>query len=355
MQRYAVARTAEGEIGFAPITAQVTPFGLAGPARDIAGALEAIRRLGAPGLSRAQDDRLSLSARMNGAERRRLIRLPFAAAAELTVDGAVHAVRTRDIGAGGLLIERPADFITAQNRRCLIRIPELGEADGAIVSIGFSTISVSFAGEEGGLHDALPALIARLSLRNVAALAQVTRMASEIEDALNAALEARRIDPTALFAEPTVPLPGSDPPQFDHPARAGFAAELAPVLARFFRPDRDVAYAVAVSRHGYVPVHNAPFALQQRPGEPVYNHNLSRHARIHDDMWTACAARVAPTPFVSVEERDVAPRYGQLVRAVSAPVTVMNRRWGAARMAWLMSDDLGAVSSSAGCAEPSPA
>ncbi len=181
--------------------------------------------------------------------------------------------------------------------------------------------------------------MAALSLRNLMALSDATCMAAAVERAMEAG-------PVAAPDRPALPFRGSlRPARGQRPAAALACRQpalreiLAPVLAAFWKPERGVAYAVAIDRNGYVPLHNEPFSQAQRPGEPVFNHNFARDARIYDDLWTQCAARIADTPFVTVEERDVAPRLGRVVRAVSAPVSVMNRRWGAARIAWAMAEE----------------
>jgi methyl-accepting chemotaxis protein len=353
MQRYVMAQADDGDIAFEPVTASVGKPEVAGAADRVARSLEAIQRLSPPDFVRGLGPKLDITARFSGAERRRSMRLPFSAPAQIVVDDLVQQVRTRDIGIGGMLTERPDDFITAESRACRVEIEGLGVAQGEIVAINFSTLSIRFSEQDQStLLDRLPALMRRLGERNLAALSDVSRMADQLEVALTRALARGVVDASALFSPPSTPIAGSDPQQRRHPAAAALGTILPPVLAQFWRPERGVAYAVAVDRHGYVPVHNPPFALDQKPGEPVFNHNLSRHARIYDDQWTQCAARVANTPFVTVEERDVAPQFGQVVRAVSAPVTVMNRRWGAARIAWVMRDDA-SFSSSEGCEEPS--
>jgi methyl-accepting chemotaxis protein len=355
MQAYARKTDDSGGVSFEPVTAEPVSDGFGAAALSIAQSYEAIQRMSPPRLDRARSAVLPMAARLGGAERRSLMRLPFCTAAQITIDGAIHDVRTRDIGLGGMLLERPPDFITAQNRTCEIEAPGLGRVLGELVAINFATLSVRFTEQSAStLLDRLPALMKRLNLRNLAALAEASRMAEELENALTGALLSGVLQPGALFAPPSAPIIGSDPQQRSHPASAVLSAILPPLLRRYWRTERGVAYAVAVNRHGYVPVHNEPFAKDQKPGEPVHNHNLSRHARIYDDLWTQCAARVSTQPIITVEERDVAPRFGQVVRAASAPITVLNRRWGAARIAWVMRDDL-ALSSSAECAEPSPA
>ncbi len=340
MQRYARVHPQSAEVEWEPVLADPATARFSAAARSIAQSLDAIALRSAPAATAGGLARLKAAARLTGAERRQGVRLPFRCRVTVAADGAEHECFTRDVGQGGMLVERPPDLISVDNRRCRIDVAGLGEIVCEIVAINFATISIRFGDETGTpFHDRLTRLMAALSLRNLMALSDATCMAAAVERAMEAALSQRRIDPHSLFAPPSVPLAGSDPQQRGHVAQPALREILAPVLAAFWKPERGVAYAVAIDRNGYVPLHNEPFSQAQRPGEPVFNHNFARDARIYDDLWTQCAARVADTPFVTVEERDVAPRLGQVVRAVSAPVSVMNRRWGAARIAWAMAEE----------------
>jgi methyl-accepting chemotaxis protein len=84
---------------------------------------------------------------------------------------------------------------------------------------------------------------------------------------------------------------------------------------------------------------NRPTQQPQRLDDPRFTHSFSRHRRIDDDRWTLRAARFSPWPVVQACRRDMPCGFGELVRDVSAPVTVLGRRWGAAQIASSMDLD----------------
>ncbi|MGL4439919.1 MAG: hypothetical protein ACRCUE_11645, partial [Bosea sp. (in: a-proteobacteria)] len=126
---------------------------------------------------------------------------------------------------------------------------------------------------------------------------------------------------------------------FNHPAMAFFDSSLPTIMARYNRPEAGVVYAVATTRNCFVPIHSAELSQPQRPADLEFNHAQSRHRRIYDDRWTLRAAAFSPHPVVQAFRRDVPDGADMLVREVSAPIIVSNRHWGAAQIAYLMTDE----------------
>lgn len=118
-----------------------------------------------------------------------------------------------------------------------------------------------------------------------------------------------------------------------------FKNVLPPIAACGYAPDKGIAEAVATDRDCYVPVHQPAYQQPQRLDDLRFTHSFSCHRRIHDDRWTLRAARVSPWPVVEAYRRDMPCGFGELVREVFAPVTVLGRRWGAAQIASSMDLD----------------
>jgi hypothetical protein len=272
------------------------------------------------------------------------------------IDGDVLPTRSRDIGLGGMLLERPAHVIEARERQVDIRLPGLCGVAGHLVSIARETLSVRFCGDrqEPDAAAAVARLIHLLDHRNTAELTDAHALADRIEAALEQAVADGAISPQALIAGQLTPRPGSDPPQYAHPARAVFEGAVRPVLDAWLAARPAALHAAAIDQRGYVAAVTAPYRQPQRPGEPVLNHNLSQEGTLRVDPWSLGGAKLATTPLVQTRSRDVAPQHGSTLRATTVPLRVSGRRWGAVEVAFRAEDDA-LLRRAAESAAPSPA
>jgi methyl-accepting chemotaxis protein len=288
----------------------------------------------------ARLDRLALAARCLGAERRLGPRFPARLPVRMTAGGLMHLTLTVDVGLNGMMVDRPAGFEAPVGFPVTIANPRLGRIAATVVAIDATTLSLKL--DHDGAEPSrclLQHLVGQLHQDAASLLPLAQRFASAIADAFSDAVRTRRMPLETLLSGELSRLPGTDPPQYDHPASPLYEELLPSILARFHDPARGMVYAVATDRNGFVPVHNPAFAQAQRRNDPVFNHNFSRDRRIYDDRWTLRAARFARSPLVQAYRRDTAQRFGALVRDVSAPVLVMNRRWGAAQIGYAMEVD----------------
>jgi methyl-accepting chemotaxis protein len=352
MQRYALTQDIDDEYAFEPRLGAADEDASAAELARQALALKAAE----PPPSPARGLMLHLAARLNGADRRNGLRLPFAAQVFMLVDGRILPTRSRDIGEGGMLLERPADLIEAADRRVEIQLPGLCRLAGDLVGIARETLSVRFVFQAGAeaAHRGVAALTRLLKQRNAEELRGAHALGDQIEAAFLQMLRADALPADLLIAGVLTPRLGSDPPQFDHPAKAVFERRLHPLLDAWVATRPDVLHAAAIDQRGYVAALSAPFRQPQKPGEPVLNQNLSQDAMLRSDPWSLSAARLSPLPLVQTRSRDLAPQHGATVRTVSVPIRIRERRWGALEAAHRAFDDalLSRVAESAG---PSPA
>ncbi len=128
MQRYARVHPQSAEVEWEPVLADPATARFSAAARSIAQSLDAIALRSAPAATAGGLARLKAAARLTGAERRQGVRLPFRCRVTVAADGAEHECFTRDVGQGGMLVERPPDLISVDNRRCRIDVAGLGES-----------------------------------------------------------------------------------------------------------------------------------------------------------------------------------------------------------------------------------
>jgi methyl-accepting chemotaxis protein len=309
-------------------------------ARVLAEAAERLKALSVPPRTTTPLHRVELAARALGANRRRHPRLPFGVDVILSVDGMNYTTRSLDIGIGGIMVERPASLIVAEDPRVTLALAAVGQVPGRVVAINSESISIGFEPSQNEVVlPRLAQLVVELNTRNVTAVQVVTAMADEIAETLERLLKRGTLAEATLFGPVHTPLPGTDPPRHTHPAIETLRAALRPIQDRRLHADPEMLFAVAIDREGYLPVHHPPHDLPPRDGQPVFNLNHARSERIYDDRWTLTATRYAPEAIVQAIRRNVAPQFGPVARSVSAPVRVMGRRWGAACIGWRLADD----------------
>jgi methyl-accepting chemotaxis protein len=351
MQRFAVT-TSSDDIAFEPKLAAQDVNGAATELARHAALLRAVEAQPSP----ARSMLVQLAARLNGADRRGGLRLPFATQIDMMVDGMVVSTRSRDIGRGGMLIERPADLVSAHERAVILNVPGIGRIDGEVVSIAHETISVRFSGlaDDGVIEQRIESALELLKRRNASELHDANMLADAVEAIFTRVVADGQISIDTLIGGVLLPRPDTEPRQYDHPAGAIFTSLLRPLLDAWLASRSAALHAAAIDQRGYVAAKTAPFRQPQRPGEPVLNHNLSLEAQIRRDPWAHAAARLSPDPVVQTRSRDCAPRFGVLLRTVSVPLKVGQRRWGALEIAYSAADD-GLLTRAAGSAAPSPA
>jgi len=290
-------------------------------------------------------------------------RLPYRAEMTLILDGRGRRVISLDIGRHGLMLERPADWTMPKSLDGHIMADGFGTLPAHIVAIDPCSISVTLrtavsdALEQriaeafrvepaaprqediGAASRRLNDLVLSLERANAPAITEVRSFAADIEHAFSSAITASMVSVEALFSSALAPIPGTDPVQYSHPAGNLFESVLPGLMQRYYRPARNVVYAVATDRNGYVPVHHSGTSQSQRVGDLRFNHGFARNRRIFDDLWTLRAAAFSPHPVVQTYRRDVPFGFGAVVREVSAPIVVFGKRWGAAQMGFSMDDD----------------
>ncbi len=305
----------------------------------VASSVDDIRKLDPKRDQLKRLERLHLAARTLGAERRMGQRFPFTGHAVLHVDNQQHDALGIDLGRRGAMLERPGGLADVGNSDVLVAIDGLGIMPARVVALDDTTVSIAFSTVQArDVNARLEALVIFLELMNAKMIETAVRCARQIADVFHLALEDATVSAEDLFSSDLMAIAGTDPQQYDHPAGDVFAKVLPPILARFCGGAPHVVYAVAADRNCYVPVHNEGFSNPQHPGEMRFNALFARNKRVYPDRWTLRAARFSKHPVVQAYRRELPGGFGSIVREASAPITVLNRRWGAAQIAFTMDD-----------------
>lgn len=306
-------------------------------ARLIAASSERLTRMSQNARGAKRLERLIIAARTLGAERRMGPRMPYRANVALQIGSMNHQTTSIDIGRYGIMLATPPSLTTLDSVDACVTIGALGSFSARLVGLDADCASLTFLPTGSNpAHDGMMRLITALTQENAAAIGLSQRFAQEISEAFTNAVSEHRVSMDDLFSSELTLIEGTDPPQFGHPAMSVFEDVLPTIMARYYRLEANMAYAVATTRDCFVPIHHASLSQPQRPTDLRFNQAFSRHRRIYDDRWTLRAAAFSPHPVVQACTRDIPEGFGALVRDVSAPLYVQGRHWGAAQIAYVL-------------------
>jgi methyl-accepting chemotaxis protein len=181
--------------------------------------------------------------------------------------------------------------------------------------------------------------IFKLGSRGDAALALHGRMpdlvrsvAAAISRAFEAAVDRGEISLNDLFDESYVPIPSTRPQKF-HTRFDALGDKLLPQIQDpLLDQHKEISYAIACDRKGYVPTHNRRFT-QPLTGDEVQDMLGNRTKRIFGDpVGKRCGAHEAPF-LLQTYRRDT----GEIMHDISAPIYLKRRHWGGFRIGYVSS------------------
>ena len=268
-------------------------------------------------------------------DRRQHQRLPFDTACRLRHRERMIATRTLDLSHGGVLVAMPEGETVPTGEHVTVSPEGLTDIPGKVAGHSPQGLHIAFElGEDVLRRRAIARAIDRLADENIVLVEEARSFAHAVSRALEGAIERGEARLSDFITRDYRPIPGTDPEQCEIDSLSLYEKVLTPVIANWFQPERGVVYAVAVDRNGYVPVHNPPYSLPQRPGDRAFNLVHSRNRRVFTDWTTLRAARNLGSPLVQLYRRDLPDGPHRLVRDISASVTVGNRHWGCVQIAY---------------------
>ncbi|MDX9993793.1 MAG: methyl-accepting chemotaxis protein [Rhodocyclaceae bacterium] len=157
----------------------------------------------------------------------------------------------------------------------------------------------------------------------------VTGVAAEIGRLLEVAIDRGELKLDDVFDTNYVPMPNTKPQKF-HTRYDSLADKLLPpvqepLLDRY----KEVAYAIACDKNGYVPTHNKRFT-QPLTGDESRDMIGNRTKRIFaDPVGKRCGEHEAPF-LLQTYRRDT----GEIMHDISSPIYVKGRHWGGFRIGY---------------------
>ena len=159
------------------------------------------------------------------------------------------------------------------------------------------------------------------------------RTAKSIETVLAEAIATGQITEDALFDKTLVPLPGTDPQQYQTRYIDFLERVLPPIHDPVLDLDERMVFCAVSDHNCLLPTHN-PLYRQKHGPDAAWNAIHGRNRRKYEDK-TAKAAISHQQPFLlQTYRRDMGGGKFSLMKDVSAPIMVAGRRWGGLRVCY---------------------
>ena len=179
-----------------------------------------------------------------------------------------------------------------------------------------SIFKLGVAGEQAlKVHERMPGIVQGIS--------------KAMSKAISDAVDHGQIKLDDLFDTNYVPIANTKPQKF-HTKFDGFCDKLLPAIQEaVLDGNKEVAYAIACDRRGYVPTHNNRFC-QPLTGDEKKDFVGNRTKRVFGDpVGKRCGDHELPF-LLQTYRRDT----GEIIHDISAPVYVKCRHWGGVRIGY---------------------
>jgi len=157
--------------------------------------------------------------------------------------------------------------------------------------------------------------------------------ARELEAAVEAAIRKGEVSEPAVFDTDYIPMPGTNPTQWETGFCAWADQHVRPVLDRVQTADPRHMACVMSDIHGYLPTHCSDRSLPQGP-DPVWNQEHCRNRRNFIDDATQRAIDSDKEAMLFTYRVDLGEGKYLPVKNVFVPLRINGRRWGNFELAY---------------------
>jgi len=157
--------------------------------------------------------------------------------------------------------------------------------------------------------------------------------ARELEAAIEAAIRRGEVGEAAVFDTNYVPMPGTNPTQWETGFCAWADAHVRPVLDRVQAADPRHLACVMSDINGYLPTHNSDRSLPQGP-DPAWNAEHCRNRRNFIDDATQRAIDSDKEAMLYTYRVNLGEGRYLPVKNVFVPLRINGRRWGNFELAY---------------------
>lgn len=243
-------------------------------------------------------------------------------------------VDTLDVSLGGVLVEAKSGHDLRVGQSGEIDLSGVGAIGVEIVAISPLGVHMRFRGQGEAGHPGVVRLIDGLRASVSVEIERAREGAARVIEAFEGAVARREISMSELFDVNYVPIADTDPQQYETRSLKVLERLLPPIQEGILAAAPGIAFAIAIDRNGYIPVHNKSVSQPQRRGDTVWNTANCRNKRIFDDRAGLLAARNARPFLLQNYPRDLGGGNIVMMREIDAPILVGGRHWGGFRTAY---------------------
>jgi methyl-accepting chemotaxis protein len=156
----------------------------------------------------------------------------------------------------------------------------------------------------------------------------------EIRSIIEAGIARGEIDAEAVFDTDYVPMPGTNPVQYETRFCAFADTHVRPVLDRLMREQPRMIAGAITDINGYLPTHISERSQPQRPDDPEWNAQYCRNRRNFIDDITRRAIASDKEAMLATYSMDLGQGRYLAVKNVFVPLFVNGRRWGNFELAY---------------------
>ena len=254
-------------------------------------------------------------------------------------NGTRHPIRTLDLSPNGVQIET-LDTLreNALGERVQIEIERIGSFPVKLLTTTQSGFEAGIVDAPAALRERIVAEVERLGVRYRPLVLRVQRVARDVEQLFEQALEDRLISPAQLFDTAYVRIGTAEPAQYDNASADVIERLTRSLVERELLGEPAPDFCLLQDSNGFNPVHNLRFSHPRRPDDRKWNLRFSRMRRIFDHRVGLTASRSLQPYIVQSHSRDLGD---EIVRVMefAAPIFAGGRHWGAVRMAYNLREE----------------
>lgn len=241
---------------------------------------------------------------------------------------------TVDLGTAGILLTKPDDAALKSGDICNAVLDGIGELKLKVASTSSMGLHCGFLSENGPEFDRIIAAVDKAREEYEPLISRAQKLSERIVAAMDGLVSSGTLNMDQLFDTNYVPLPNTDPQQFETVSLPALKMILPALIEKPLSEDPRLVFCLAIDRNGYIPVHNAAYSKPQRKGDAVWNAANCRDRRIFDDRAGIVAARSVKPFVIQAYRRDMGGGNFVLMREVDVPLFIRDRHWGGLRMAY---------------------
>jgi methyl-accepting chemotaxis protein len=264
-------------------------------------------------------------------DRRQHDRLPCDWGVTVTAAGVKSGTMTVDLGEGGVLLKTTEALKLRVGENIHVDIPGVGNLAARVVNRTDLGIHCAFFDMPAECAAALKSKLDNIRNDNKEFIELAISTANKIGAAIERMIASGKATAEMMFDNNYVPIPGTNPPQYDKPYLSALEQELWPIQEPLLAADQRMVFCGAVDRNAYLPVHNKKYSHPQKAGEVEWNTANSRNKRIFDDRAGLSAARNTRPYMIQYYPRDMGGGHIFMMWEIVAPIRVLGRHWGAFR------------------------